>query len=177
MVWWRRASGSNARGDDVAELGLASQPLATRAAFLGWHKRRSLNARSNLGSRRQKHPLRKQQRLKRPRGAAWARVVSAELLDELLAVTNHSMSALDSRLRREALAPLARDLESTRRLRLSVSWHTSLWVEWSCCWSSGVDTIHRPSPYEGAALPLSYRTAENGPLGPSRTDMPWGSGF
>ena len=44
-------------------------------------------------------------------------------------------------------------------------------------WSSGVDSIHRPSPYEGAALPLSYRTAVVGPLGPSRTDIPCGLRF
>ncbi len=30
-------------------------------------------------------------------------------------------------------------------------------------WSSGVGTIHRPSPYEGVALPLSYRTDEWSP--------------
>jgi hypothetical protein len=40
------------------------------------------NADSDHGSRRQKHPLRRQQRLKRPRGAAWARIVAASLFDK-----------------------------------------------------------------------------------------------
>jgi hypothetical protein len=77
----------------------------------------NLSARSDRGSSRQKHPLRRQQRLKRPRGAARTGIVAAELLDELLAVTDDSMAALDAGLGREALAPLARDLESSRRLR------------------------------------------------------------
>jgi hypothetical protein len=116
MAWWRRASESNARGDGVAGLGLASQPLATRAALLVDHRHRPFNADSDRGSGRQKQPVRRQQRLKRPRGAAWARIVAAELLDKLLRAADNAVAALDSRLRREALAPLARDRESSRRL-------------------------------------------------------------
>ena len=117
MARWRRASESNARGDGVAGLGLASQPLATRAALLVGHQHRLFNADSDRGSHRQKHPLRKQQRLKQPRGAAWARIVAAELLDEFLPTADNAVAALDSSLRGEAFAPLARDRESSRRLR------------------------------------------------------------
>lgn len=117
MAWWRRASESNARADGVADFGLASQPFATRADLLVSHRHRLFNANSDRGSRRQKHPLRRQQRLKRPRGAAWARIVAAELLDKLLRAADNAVTALDARLRREAFAPLARDRESSRRLR------------------------------------------------------------
>jgi hypothetical protein len=36
-------------------------------------------------------------------------------------------------------------------------------------WWSEVGTIHRPAPYEGAALPLSYRTACGGSLARAET--------
>jgi len=42
---------------------------------------------------------------------------AAELLDEFLRAADNAVTTLDSRLRREALAPLARDRESSRRLR------------------------------------------------------------
>ena len=64
----------------------------------------------------------------KPAPTAGARIVAAELLDEFLRAADNAVTALDSRLRREALAPFARDFESTRRLRRSVSWHTSLIV-------------------------------------------------
>jgi hypothetical protein len=53
----------------------------------------------------------------RPRGAAWAGVVAIELLDQLLRAADDTSTAPDARLRRDALASLARDLESTRSLR------------------------------------------------------------
>jgi hypothetical protein len=46
--------------------------------------------------------------------AAWARVIPAELLHELLMTTHDSIAAFDMSLRREALSPFATDLESTR---------------------------------------------------------------
>ena len=83
---------------------------------------------SDGGSPRRKPPLRMQQCLKQPRSAARAWVVAAELLGQLLA-THDAITALDPRLRREALASLARDLESTRRLRRWVSWRTPCAVD------------------------------------------------
>jgi hypothetical protein len=55
-----------------------------------------------------------QQRLKSAPGAAWARVVAAELLDELFVTAYYSLPALDARFGWEAFATLASDLESTR---------------------------------------------------------------
>ena len=51
---WRRAGGSNARGDVIAGLGLASQPLATRAALRVVLGRRVVSDDSDGGSLRQK---------------------------------------------------------------------------------------------------------------------------
>lgn len=124
LSWWRRASGSNARGDGVTGLGLASQPLATRAALRS-DRRMQVSADSDAGSHRQKQPLLRQQRLKRLRRAARAEVIAAELLGQILHAAHHAVTALDCGFRREALAALARDLESSRRLRRSSSWHTS----------------------------------------------------
>ena len=79
----RRAGGSNARGDVIAGLGLASQPLASRAALRVW-SRRCVSADSGDGSRRQKQPLRRQQPLKQPPRAAGAGVVAPESLGQFL---------------------------------------------------------------------------------------------
>ena len=122
---WRRAGESNARGDVITGLGLASQPLATRAALRVVLRRRVVSADSDGGSLRQKQPLRRQQCLKRPRGAARAWVVATELLAQLLGSSHDAVTAFDSRLGREALAPLAHGRESTPGLRRTVSWHTS----------------------------------------------------
>ena len=122
---WRGAGGSNARGDVITGLGLASQPLATRAALRVVLRRRVVSADSDDGSRRQRDPLRRQQCLKQPRGAAGAWVVATELLAQLLGSSHDAITALDARLGRESLAPLAHGRESTCRLRRTVSWHTS----------------------------------------------------
>ena len=84
---------------------------------------------SDGGSRRRKPPLCMQQCLKQPRSAARAWVVAAELFGQFLAAAHDAITALAPRLGREALASLARDLESTRRLRRSVSWRTSCAVD------------------------------------------------
>src|SRR6185436_6303897 len=105
---------------------------------------------SDRGWRRQKQPLRMQQCLKRPRGAARARVVAAEFLDQFLPAVHHAVTALDARLGREALAPFARDLESTRRLHRSVSCHTSLPVDdWSPRSESNGHALRAPASETG----------------------------
>jgi hypothetical protein len=111
----------------VRAQGVEPWPAGQKPAALPLsYTRFTFSARSDGASRRQKQPLRRQQRLKRPRGAARARIVAPEPLDEFLVTVHDTVTALDAGLRREALAALARDLESTRRLRRSVSWHTSL---------------------------------------------------
>jgi hypothetical protein len=55
-----------------------------------------------------------QQFLKSAAGAARARIVATELLDELLAAADDARSALDARLRGEAPASLTGDLERRR---------------------------------------------------------------
>lgn len=84
-----------------------------------------VSACSGGDSHRQNPPPRIQHCLKQPRRAARAWIIAAELLGQLLAAAHGAITAFDPRLRREALASLARDLESTRLLRQSVSWHTS----------------------------------------------------
>ena len=67
---------------------------------------------SHCAARRRKQPLRRQQRLKAAAGAARARVVAAELLLQVLVAVDDTQAPLDLGLRREALASLARDLET-----------------------------------------------------------------
>lgn len=67
---------------------------------------------SHHEGRRQKQPLRKQQRLKAPGGAARAWIISTQLLVQVLVTVDDALPALDLRLRREALAALARHFET-----------------------------------------------------------------
>ena len=90
---------------------------------------RSVSARSGGDSHRQRPPPRIQQCLKQSRSATWAWIVATELLGQLFGTPYDAVSALAPRLRREALASLARDLESTRRLHRAVSWRTSCAVD------------------------------------------------
>jgi hypothetical protein len=85
-----------------------------------------VSAHGDDASRHQKHPLRKQQRLKQAPGSAGARIVAAELLDEFLVAAHNAVTTLDACFRGEASAALARHLESTPCLPRTVSWHTSL---------------------------------------------------
>jgi hypothetical protein len=89
--------------------------------------RHPINVRSDGAARHRNHPPRKQQRLKQVAGTAGTQVIASEFFDEFLVAAHHAPTALDPRFRREALAALARHLESTRRLRRSVAWHTSLY--------------------------------------------------
>ena len=67
---------------------------------------------SHHAARRQKQPLRRQQRLKAAAGAARAGVVATELLLQVLVAVDDTQASLDLGLRWEALATLARDLET-----------------------------------------------------------------
>jgi hypothetical protein len=66
-----------------------------------------------------------QQFLKPTRGAAWAGVVPAQLLYQLLVAAHHAMAALHARLGREALPALTGDLETGTALVCCSSWHVS----------------------------------------------------
>jgi hypothetical protein len=103
----------------------ASKPAPWLSGSSPFEERRRISADSDDGSSRQKQPLRRQQRLKRPRRSAGARVIAAELLRQFLGAVHDAITALDPRLGRDAPASLARDLESTGRLCRTVSWHTS----------------------------------------------------
>jgi len=63
--------------------------------------------------------------LKQEARSAGARIVAPELLEQFLVAPHDAVTALDLGLGREALAALARDLESTVRLQGWSSWHTS----------------------------------------------------
>jgi hypothetical protein len=66
-----------------------------------------------------------QQFLKPAAGAAWAGVVAAELLDQLLVAADYAMTALDAGFGRVAFAPLTRNLETrTARDAVASSWHS-----------------------------------------------------
>jgi hypothetical protein len=66
-----------------------------------------------------------QQFLKPACGAAWAGVVPAELLDQLLVAAHHAMAALHPRFGRVALPALTGDLETGAALVCCSSWHVS----------------------------------------------------
>lgn len=67
-----------------------------------------------------------QQRLKRPRRAARAGVVAAELFGELLVATDDALATFDLCFGWEASTAFAHHFESRRGLGRSVSWHDSL---------------------------------------------------
>jgi hypothetical protein len=68
-----------------------------------------------------------QQLLKPAFRSAWARIVAAELLEQLLRAVDEPMTALHAGFRRETPATLASDLETEigRGAWLSASWDTS----------------------------------------------------
>lgn len=68
-----------------------------------------------------------QHRLKPKARAAWARIIAAKLLDQLLASVHDTVAAFDLRFRRETLATLARYLKTSvgRGGSCMYAWHTS----------------------------------------------------
>jgi hypothetical protein len=69
-----------------------------------------------------------QQALKAASGAAWTKVVAAELFGQLDIAMNDTPSTLDIGFRGEGLPPLTRDAESRGgfRNRDACAWHTSV---------------------------------------------------
>src|ERR1041384_4853546 len=87
--------------------------------------RHRLDANSRAAPRRRNRPEARQQRLKSLPRVARARIVAAELLEQLdRAALDRPPPALDARLARIALTPLAGPLESrgARRDRCAVPW-------------------------------------------------------
>jgi hypothetical protein len=60
--------------------------------------------------------LPRQQRLKASSRAAWAQIITAQLLDQLLVAVNEALSSFDLGLGWETLATLADELKSSRIL-------------------------------------------------------------
>jgi hypothetical protein len=69
------------------------------------------------GWRRQKYPVLRQHRLKRPPGTAGTRIVSSQLFQQFFVAVHEPMAAFDLGFGRETFAALTRDLENTPDFR------------------------------------------------------------